>query len=445
MILNPEPNIPESTLPRVVIIGAGFAGINIVKCLRGQAFQVVLLDRNNYHLFQPLLYQVATAGLEPSSIAFPIRGIFPGQKNFYFRLAEVRGINPDRKVLDTSIGPLRFDYLVIATGSGSNYFGNPGFEQYGIGMKTLSEAVRIRNYILRLMEKVLLIPDEDQKKRELSFVIVGGGPTGVELAGALAEFREFILKRDYPELRKEWMRIALIEASPRLLASFREPSSQNAFGVLEHEGVRIYLDTHVRSYDGEKVLLSNGEEIHTHSFIWSAGVKGLPVEGLDPASLLPNGRYSVNAYGQVKGYEFIFALGDVACVTGEPLYPKGHPMLAQPAIQQGKLLAKNLVRQRSGRSMLPFSYKDKGNLATIGRNHAVAEIGRLTMKGFPAWIAWMFVHLIFLMGFRNKLVVFLNWVYGYFTYDRGTRIILKRDISDTRTMDRMVLEDKTKA
>jgi NADH:quinone reductase (non-electrogenic) len=438
------PNLPESVYPRVVIIGGGFGGINLAKSLKKKPFQVVLIDKHNYHLFQPLLYQVATAGLEPSSIAFPIRGIVSRQENFYFRLGEVKKIDPDKNIINTSIGPVHYDYLVIATGSENNFFGNPHFEAFGIGMKSLPEAVRIRNYGLRLIEKVLLIKDEEEKKKALNFVITGGGPTGVELAGALAEFRDHILTKDYPELKKDWMNIYLVEGSSKLLAAFGEASSTEAYRILHEAGVKIYLETRVKDYDGEIVYLDNDEKIPTRSFIWSAGVKASPVSGLLPDAIEKNGRIKVNEYNQVRGYENIFAIGDVAQMIHDPHFPKGYPMLAQPAIQQGKKLAFNLVRLKDKRALEPFLYKDKGNMATIGRNHAIAEIGKMKLKGFIAWFAWMFVHLLFLMGFRNKLIVFINWMYGYFTYDRGTRIILKRDISDTEIMKRMVLEEKNK-
>jgi NADH dehydrogenase len=419
-------NIPKSPLPRVVIIGAGFAGINLVKALRNKPFQVVLINQNNYHLFQPLLYQVATAGLEASSIAFPVRGIFKHGKNFIFRLAEVTAIHTDRQCLETSIGEISYDYLVIATGSTSNYFGNKHFEELGNGMKSLYEAVGLRNFGLRGLEHVLLLDDPEEKGKALSIVIVGGGPTGVELAGALAEFRKTIFPKDYPELDPGLMTIHLIEAAPRLLATMSPQASAHTTKFLTNMGVQIKVNTLVKDYDGERVYLDDGTQIPTRYFIWSAGVKGNVPGGLDPAALERSSRVSVNAFNQVKGLTNVFAIGDAAQMTTDARFPKGHPMLAQVAIQQGRNLGVNLLRLQKQQPLKPFMYRDKGTLATIGRNKAVADLGKFHLTGFFAWVIWLGVHLMALMGFRNKLVVFINWVYSYFTYDRGTRILLKR-------------------
>lgn len=421
-----QPNIPESPHPRVLIIGGGFAGINLAKTLRHQPFQVVLIDKHNYHLFQPLLYQVATAGLEPSSIAFPIRGIFKKQQNFFFRLTEVLKIDPESNTILTGIGSIYYDYLVIATGSKSNFFGNPNFEKYGIGMKSLQEAVQIRNYGLQQFEKVLLMQDENEKQKALNFVIAGGGPTGVELAGALAECKNNILPKDYPELNRDLMNIYLIEAAGRLLETMNPKSSAKTLQFLQSLGVNVWLNTKVDDYDGTTVYLSNGRKIITNSFIWSAGVKGNAIEGLLPQVVQRNGRIEVDEYNRVKGYENIFAIGDIAQMTNDKRFPRGYPMVAQVAIQQGKNLGKNLSLLIQQKPIHPFRYIDKGSMATIGRNRAVAEVGNMKFQGFLAWFVWMGVHLIFLLGFRNKLVVFINWVYSYFTYDRGTRIILKK-------------------
>ena len=423
-----QPNIPRSPYPRVVIVGAGFGGINLVKALHNKPFQVVLIDKNNYHLFQPLLYQVATAGLEPSSIAFPVRGLFKKKHNLIFRLAEVKAVQPAANTLQTSIGDIHYDYLVIGTGSISNFFGNKNFETYGSGMKTLYEAVGIRNFGLKQLEEALLLTDPKEKNEFLNIVIVGGGPTGVELAGALAEFKRTIFVQDYPEISPELMNIYLIEAAPRLLANMSEQASAQTHKFLSGMGVKIMLKTMVKDYNGEKATLDNGQEIYTRSFIWSAGVKGNAPEGLPPEAIAKGNRIEVNEFNYVKGYENIFAIGDVAQMTNDPRYPKGYPMLAQVAIQQGRNLGANLLRLQKKQPLKPFWYKDKGTLATIGRNKAVADLGKMHLHGFPAWIIWMVVHLLFLIGFRNKLVVFINWVYSYLTYDRGTRILLKRHI-----------------
>ncbi len=421
-----NPNIPDSPFPRVVIIGAGFAGINLVKTLQRKSFQVVLINQNNYHLFQPLLYQVATAGLEPSSIAFPIRGIFSHKENFIFRLAEVMQINTEGNYIETNIGEIHYDYLVIATGSTGNYFGNSHFEESGHGMKSLYEAVGLRNFGLRGLENALLLTNVEEKKEALNIVIVGGGPTGVELAGALAEFRKTIFPKDYPELSPDMMTIHLIEGSPKLLMNMSPEASAHTFKYLTRMGVQIRLNAKVEDYDGQHVFLGDGTSITTKYFIWSAGVKGNIPRGLNPEVIERNSRIKVNEYNQVQGFTNVFAIGDAAQMTTDARYLKGHPMLAQVAIQQGKNLGRNLINQRKNKPLSVFLYKDKGTMATIGRNKAVADIGKLHVTGFFAWVIWMTVHLMFLMGFRNKVIVFINWVYSYFTYERGTRILLKR-------------------
>lgn len=420
------PNIPESSLPRVIIIGGGFAGINLAKALRKAPFQLVLIDKNNFHLFQPLLYQVATAGLEPSSIAFPIRGIFKKQHNLLFRMAEVLRILTDQKLIETSIGSIRYDYVVIATGSASNYFGNPHFETLSRGMKTLYEAVGIRNHALRSYEEVLLLNNEEDRKKALTSVIVGGGPTGVELAGALAEFKKNIFPEDYPEIPADTMQIYLVEAESRLLANMSLQASASTERFLRKMGVRVLLNTRVKDYDGDTVFLEDGTRILAKTFVWSAGVKGYSVPGIPEAALLRNGRIQVDAVNRVAGQDSLFAIGDVAQMNEDPQFPKGHPMLAQVAIQQGKLLAENLQALQRNRPLKGFRYKDKGTMATIGRNKAVVDLGGIHIHGFLAWMMWMGVHLLFLIGFRNKLVVLINWMYSYVTYERGSRIILRR-------------------
>ncbi|WP_295118707.1 NAD(P)/FAD-dependent oxidoreductase [uncultured Chitinophaga sp.] len=421
-----QPNIPETSEPRVVIVGGGFGGIMLAKSLRKAAFQVVLLDRNNYHLFQPLLYQVATAGLEPDSIAFPLRGIFKKQKNFHFRMAEVKGVNTAENILDTNIGPIKFDHLVLATGSNTNFFGNKQIEQHAIGMKSLIEAVQIRNYVLKQFEESLLMGNDDDIRTKLNFVMVGGGPTGVELAGAFAELREYILPKDYPELPLHLMEVYLIEAGPRLLAAMSEKSSQRTEAGLRKLGVKVLTNTAVKDYDGTTLVLGNGEVLRSQSLLWSAGVKGVPVDGLPADNIIPNGRIIVNEFNQVKGFNNIYAIGDAAQLANDERFPKGYPMVAQVASQQGSNVGKNLKRSLKGEAMQPFKYKDLGSMATIGRHRAVAEFLGLKLAGYFAWIVWMVVHLLNLMGFRNKMVVFINWAYRYLTYDRGTRIIIKR-------------------
>ncbi|HJT73395.1 MAG TPA: NAD(P)/FAD-dependent oxidoreductase [Chitinophaga sp.] len=424
-----QPNIPESGLPRVVIVGGGFGGINLAKKLKNAPVQVVMLDRNNYHLFQPLLYQVSTAGLETDSIAFPLRGIFKHQKNFIFRMAEVTGVRPNENILETGIGELKYDYLVLATGSTTNFFGNKVIEEHAIGMKSLIEAVQIRNYVIKQFEESLLLKDEEQIRAKLTFIMVGGGPTGVELAGAFAELRKYIMPKDYPELPVDLMKIYLIEGSPRILNGMSENSSQRSLESLEKLGVTVLCNTVVKEYDGKTLLLSNGEKLISQSLLWAAGVKGVPVTGISSDIVLPNGRIQVNEFNQVQGHHTIFAIGDIAQMVNDPKFPKGYPMVAQVAIQQGANLAGNILKMRKAASTLnlkPFKYNDLGSMATIGRNHAVAEFAGMKLSGYFAWMVWMIVHLMSLLGFRNKLVVFSNWFYRYFTFDRGTRIIIKR-------------------
>jgi NADH:ubiquinone reductase (H+-translocating) len=426
-----QPNIPESDLPRIVIVGGGFGGINLAKQLKHVKAQIVLLDRNNYHLFQPLLYQVSTAGLETDSIAFPLRGIFKNQSNIYFRMAEVTGVRPAENILETGIGDLHYDHLVLATGSTTNFFGNKVIEEHAIGMKSLIEAVQIRNYVIKQFEESLLLKDPEDIRPKLNFVMVGGGPTGVELAGAFAELRKYIMPKDYPELPVSLMNIYLIEGSPRLLNGMSENSSKHAIESLQKLGVNVLCNTVVKEYDGHTLTLSNGQTLNTQSLLWAAGVKGAPPAGLPQDLILPNGRIKVNKYNQVEGFHNIYAIGDIAQMTNDDRYPKGYPMVAQVAIQQGANLAKNLkqwinISKSTLLVLSPFKYKDLGSMATIGRNHAVAEIGGMKLSGIFAWMVWMMVHLMTLMGFRNKLVVFSNWFYRYFTFDRGTRIIIKR-------------------
>ncbi|UYQ93745.1 NAD(P)/FAD-dependent oxidoreductase [Chitinophaga horti] len=421
-----QPNIPETSQPRVVIVGGGFGGIMLAKTLRKAPVQVVLLDRNNYHLFQPLLYQVATAGLEPDSIAFPLRGIFKRQKNFHFRMAEVLSVNTAGNILDTNIGPIRYDHLILATGSNTNFFGNKQIEQHAIGMKSLIEAVQIRNYVLKQFEESLLMTDETAIRQKLNFVMVGGGPTGVELAGAFAELREYILPKDYPELPVHLMEVYLIEAGPKVLAAMSEQSSEKTVRGLRKLGVKVLINTAVKDYDGQVLTLGNGEQIRSQSLLWSAGVKGVPIAGIAQDALIPNGRILVNEFNQVKGHTNVYAIGDAAQLANDERYPKGYPMVAQVATQQGKNLGNNIRRQLKGETMTAFKYKDLGSMATIGRHRAVAEFLGLKLGGYFAWIVWMVVHLLNLMGFRNKMVVFINWAYRYLTFDRGTRIIIKR-------------------
>ena len=416
-------NIPETNLPRIVIIGGGFGGITLANDLRKDAVQVVMFDKNNYHTFQPLLYQVATGGLEPDSIAFPIRKMFKGQQNFHFRMAEVTGVEPKEKTLRTSIGEVKYDYLVIATGSKTNFFGNTSIEDFSVGMKNIPEALDLRSLILQNFEKALLTTNIDSRESLMNFVVVGAGPTGVETAGALAELKHHILPKDYPELDLRRMQIHLVEAGPKVLGGMTDESSENALKALKKLSVNVWLDTRVESYDGRVVVTNKNKVIPARTVIWSAGVMGNPVNGVESAIGRGN-RIEVDHFNEVKGQKDIYAIGDVALqVTTD--YPYGHPQVSPVAIQHAQTLARNLKSKLYDRPLKAFKYRDKGSMATIGRNKAVVEVNNSKFGGPMAWIVWMLVHLVYLAGFRNKLVVFINWFWSYVTYDKGNRLIIR--------------------
>ncbi len=416
--------IPITNKPRIVIVGGGFAGIHLAKGLRDKDIQVVMLDRHNYHTFQPLLYQVATAGLEPDSIAGPLRKTVKMQDNFYFRMAKVTRINPERKTISTIVGELHYDYLVLACGTITNFFGNKDIEELSFPIKQIPQSLDLRTHILQNFEKAVMTGEGPDMEALMNFVIVGGGPTGVEVAGALSELRRNVLPKDYPELDFNNMKIYLVEGLDRLLNGMSEKSGKKAEKYLKHFGVEVRLGKIVESYDGKKVYFNDGSTIKSETLIWAAGVKGNALEGINEDALERN-RFLVDRFNRVKGYEDIFAVGDVALMVTEK-YPKGHPQLAPVAIQQGKLLAKNLRRLISHKEMRPFEYLDKGSMATVGRNKAIVDLPTgQQVSGFFAWVIWMFVHLISIIGFRNKLVVFSNWVWNYFTYDRGMRLIIR--------------------
>jgi NADH dehydrogenase len=417
-------NIPKTNSLRVVIIGGGFAGLNLAKALKRKGMQVVMLDKHNYHTFQPLLYQVATAGLEPDSIAYPIRNIFRSFPNFYFRMAKAEKIDANNKILYTNIGSLNFDKLVIATGSETNYFGMDEVEQMSMPMKTVPEALDLRSLILQNFEAASLTTDLKERERLMNFVIVGGGPTGTELAGALAELKSHVLPNDYPDLDFRKMSIHLVEMAGKVLPPMSESSSKHALVYLEKLGVQVWLNTVVKGYDG-KTVSTNKSQLSASTLIWAAGVKGSVIPGLVEEEDFDRGRYVVNEVNQVGKHVDIFALGDVAGMNTKA-YPKGHPMLAQVAIQQGQNLAKNLVRLEKKQKLKPFSYNDLGSMATVGRNKAVVELyNKIMLKGFAGWAVWMLVHLLSLVGFRNRLVVLLNWFVNYFSYDRKIRLIIR--------------------
>jgi NADH:ubiquinone reductase (H+-translocating) len=422
-----QTRIAKSDKQRIVIIGGGFAGLELAKTLCESDFQVVVLDKQNFHTFQPLLYQVATAGVEAPSIVYPFRKIFDEYDNVYFRMAEVQRVDPEEGIIETSIGFLNYDYLVIATGSETNFYGNEEMKKKAIAIKGLDDAISLRNTILTNFEKALQINDEKQLNSLMDFVIVGGGPTGVEIAGALSELKKHVFPKDYKELDFVNMDIHLIQSGGQLLKGMSEEASKKALEFLHDRGVKVWLNCKVKSYDGFTVVLDTGEILCSRTLIWAAGVIGSPIEGLREECMLPGRRYKVDEYNRVDGYRNIFAIGDIATMVTND-FPQGHPQMAQPAIQQGKNLAKNLNNLKAGKKLKPFVYNDKGSMATIGRNQAVADLKIFNKvyktQGLFAWFIWMFIHLMSIIGFRNRLVVLINWMWSYFSYDTGIRLII---------------------
>ncbi|MCM4168854.1 NADH dehydrogenase-like protein [Arenibacter antarcticus] len=418
-------NIPKSSFPRIIIVGGGFAGIALAKKLSKKEVQVVLIDKHNYHTFQPLLYQVSTGGLEPDSIAYPIRKVLKDFPNFIFRLAKVTEILTSENIINTNIGILEYDYLVIAAGSKTNYYGNKEIAVNSMAMKSIPQSLNLRSLILENFEQALLTDNYHERNALMNFMIVGAGPTGVELAGALAEIKKGILPKDYPDLDTRRVQINLIQSNSRVLKEMSEEASEKAEEFLEELGVHIWKNMRVTGYDGKTVTTNTEEIFEAATLVWAAGVKGVKMKGLDAKELLAGGnRIIVNQYNQVKGYDNIFAIGDIASMQLKDL-PNGHPMMAQPAIQQGENLGENLVRLLENKPLNPFVYKDKGSMATIGRNKAVVDLKKFKFQGVFAWFVWMYVHLFFLIGFRNRIVVFVNWVYNYIRFDREARLIIR--------------------
>jgi NADH dehydrogenase len=417
-------NIPDTNQKRILIAGGGFAGLKLATKLADSNFQVVLIDKNNFHQFQPLFYQVATAGLEPSAISFPLRKIFHRSKNVIIRVAEIKGMRPDTKEILTSLGAVRYDILVLAMGVDTNFFGMKHIARYAIPMKSVAEALSLRNNILQNFEDALLETDASKQKSLLNIVVVGGGPTGVEVSGTLAEMKKFILPKDYPELDFSLMNIYLIEAGSRILAGMSESSANRAESYLQKLGVNVLCNSQVSDYDGEKVSIHDSQQISAKTLVWAAGVAGIQTDGLSPDLYVRGNRIKVNGFNQVEGFDDIYAIGDSAFMT-EAKYPNGHPQMAQPAIQQAILLAKNLQRQQNNLPMKPYSYFNKGTMATIGRNLAVVELPFVKFHGFFAWLTWMFVHLMAIVGVKNRLLVFINWFWNYITYDQSLRLIIK--------------------
>ncbi|HEY8929937.1 MAG TPA: NAD(P)/FAD-dependent oxidoreductase [Mucilaginibacter sp.] len=420
----------NAKFPKVVIVGGGFGGLQVASHLDGKPVDVLLLDKHNYHTFQPLLYQVATGSLEAGSIAFSLRKNFSGQKNFRFNIAEVSAVHPEKNTIDTSIGEIPYDYLVIATGSTTNFFGNKDIEKFAMPMKSIPEALNLRYSILQNFEEATLKSTIEEKEPLLTFVLVGAGPTGVELAGALAEIRNHILCKDYPELKKEDMKVYLVDFLPKVLGPFSDEASKKAYEFLENMGVEVILNTKVESYDGTELKFEGGRTIQSKNVIWSAGVTGEVLDGINKDLIVRGNRIRVDNNCRVDGIPNIYAIGDVsAMITNDT--PKGHPGVAQVAIQMGKYVAGNIVQRLNGEQTKPFKYFDKGSLATIGRNKAVADLGKIKFQGFFAWLVWMFVHLISLLGFRNKAIVFISWVGSYISFNGGSRLLIRRITRET--------------
>ena len=417
-------NVPSVGKKRVVIVGGGFGGLKLANKLCNSGFQVVLVDRNNYHQFLPMIYEVASAGLEPSSIAFPFRKIFQKRKDFYFRWADVTGVNAKENLIETSIGKLKYDYLVIASGTETNYFGNQNIEDVALPMKTVEEAMSMRNILLANLERSLTTADLKERQALQNIVIVGGGATGVEVSGALSEMKRFVIPKDYPEMEVHKVNIYLIEASPKLLSAMSPQASANAEKFLRGMGVNVMLNTLVQDYREGKVILDNGMDIPTRNFIWVSGVTGTSFDNIGSEFLGRGRRIKVDEHNKVIGLDNVFAIGDVCIMTAEKDYPNGHPQLAQVAIQQGDLLASNLKNMEKGKKLKPFHYRNLGSLATVGRNKAVADFNQLKMHGWFAWIIWLVIHLRSILGIRNKVMVLVNWVWGYLTYDKSIRLIM---------------------
>lgn len=413
---------------KVVIVGAGFAGLRLARRLNNKpGFNVLLIDRFNYHQFQPLFYQVATAALDASNISFPLRKAFHESKNVRIRVEEVKQIAPDRNIIETQSEEITYDVLVLAMGADTNFFGNKNLETNAFPMKSTVEALQIRHRLVQNFEDALLAKDPLQYQKLMNIVIAGGGPTGVEVAGAIADMKRFVLPKDYPELDFSKMNIYLLEGGPRTLGPMSEKSSEDSCRYLKKMGVTVMTETLVKDYDGEQVLLADGKTIPASTVIWAAGIRGNVPAGIDKTLVVRGNRIKVDRHSKIEGTNNIYALGDLAYME-TPKYPKGHPQLASVALQQASMLAKNLIAsERKSNARHEFEYRDKGSLATIGRNRAVVDLAKpkVHLKGFFAWFIWMGLHLFLILGVKNKLMTFINWIYNYFTYDQNLRLIFK--------------------
>lgn len=416
----------DQNMKKIIVVGGGFAGINFIKKLsKHKQFQITLVDKNNYHFFPPLLYQVATAFIELSNISYPFRRMFQEQDNLRFHLGSLIKVNPDKNNIETDTGVLEYDYLVLAIGTETNYFGMENVQNYSWPMKTINDALNLRNHLLLNLEKAVKISDPAEREKHLNMVIAGGGPTGVEIAGMLAEMGQHIIRKEYPELNNFRGRIYLIDAGPSLLAPMSKKAQVEATRVLTELGVHVLLNTAVKDYKNHLVYLANGETIPSNVLIWASGVTGISIPGLPSDVVGRGGRILVDEYNKVNGTENIYALGDICLQTSDPAFPDGHPQLAQVAIQQGQNLAKNLYNLYHNNSMKPFVYNDKGTMAIISKFKAVVDLPKLFFKGFFAWIMWLFIHIIPIAGFRNKLKLATNWFWSFITNDPTLRLIVR--------------------
>ena len=418
-------NIERTDKKRIVIVGGGLGGLELAFKLVDDDYQVVLVDKNNYHQFPPLIYQVASGGLEPSSISFPFRRLFQGKKDFFFRMAKVESVNTDKKTIKTTVGEIDYDYLVMAFGAKTNFFGNKDIEATTLPMKSVSEAMRLRNTILRNLELALTEEDPARKQALMNIVVVGGGASGVEIAGAVAEMKKNIIARDYPDLDSSQMHIYLVNAVDRLLSAMDPVSSKRAERDLKELHVHIRQPQFATEYKDGILKTSAGLEIPTQTVIWVSGICANTVEGFPAESIGHAGRLLTDRFCRVKGVKDVYAIGDVSLVEGDEEYPLGHPQLAQVAMQQAKTVANNFKAMSKGKELKPFKYKNLGVMATIGRNHAVAEISGKKFGGFPAWALWLVVHLRSILGVKNKTFILLNWVWNYINYKQSLRLILK--------------------
>ncbi|MEO6884513.1 MAG: NAD(P)/FAD-dependent oxidoreductase [Bacteroidia bacterium] len=407
---------------KIIVVGGGFAGIQLVRKLDENLFDVLLIDKINHHQFQPLFYQVATSQLEPSSISFPLRNIFKNKKNVQIRLAEVQSVDEKNNKITTSIGDFTYDYLVMAIGCTTNFFGNQNISDNALTLKSTYDAITVRNHILLTFEKIISATEEE-KVALLNLVIVGAGPTGVELSGAFAEIKNNILPKDYPRINFSKFKILLIEGSKNTLNNMSDQSKIDSKNYLKQLGVEIITETFVKDYDGTVLILNNGEKIKTKTVIWTAGVTGNKISGFQENIFANGNRFKVNRINKISGSETIFAIGDIAFME-TPLYLKGHPQVANVAINQAKILAKNLKFIELNKPTIDFEYKDLGSMATIGRNKAVVDLHLLHFKGYFAWLVWMFLHLMLILSVKNKLIIFINWAWAYVTKDSSLRLIL---------------------